>query len=98
MKVQDNFTKKAAHSRNAESVTFLYSWEELDQEPLTKAFKKDSEWQASHSSPRPDSRIPLQQVLQEYIAAPNSVSRPIERIYSTSFPSARSHNEVKTGE
>lgn len=40
----DNFTR-AAHSRNAESVTFLYSWEDLDGEAIAQSIQQfDQEW------------------------------------------------------
>ncbi|KJH70220.1 helicase-related protein [Aliterella atlantica] len=40
----DNFTR-AAHSKNAESVTFLYSWDELDSEAIfTSIAQFDTEW------------------------------------------------------
>ena len=40
----DNFTR-AAHSRNAESVTFLYSWDELDREAIAQSIQQfDQEW------------------------------------------------------
>ncbi|MDJ0773370.1 MAG: helicase-related protein [Mastigocoleus sp. MO_167.B18] len=41
----DNFTV-AAHSRNAESVTFFYSWESLDSEAINNSIRQfDAEWQ-----------------------------------------------------
>ena len=41
----DNFTR-AAHSRNAESVTFLFSWERLDNETVTESIQEfDAEWE-----------------------------------------------------
>ncbi|MFN6069299.1 MAG: IPT/TIG domain-containing protein, partial [Pseudanabaena sp.] len=40
----DNFTR-AAHSRNAESVTFLYSWDDLDREAIAQSIQQfDQEW------------------------------------------------------
>lgn len=46
----DNFTR-AAHSRNAESVTFLYSWESrLDAEAIRESIQQfDAEWQQTTS-------------------------------------------------
>ncbi len=46
----DNFTR-AAHSRNAESVTFLYSWESrLDAEAISESIQQfDAEWQQTTS-------------------------------------------------
>lgn len=41
----DNFTR-AAHSRNAESVTFLFSWEKLDRDTVAESIEEfDTEWQ-----------------------------------------------------
>ena len=41
----DNFTR-AAHSRNAESITFLYSTDRLDEEAIRKSIEQfDQEWQ-----------------------------------------------------
>ncbi len=41
----DNFTR-AAHSKNAESVTFLYSWGSLDAEAIFDSIRQfDAEWQ-----------------------------------------------------
>lgn len=41
----DNFTR-AAHSRNAESVTFLFSWQRLDNEAISESIQEfDAEWQ-----------------------------------------------------
>ena len=41
----DNFTQ-AAHSRNAESLLFLYSWEEMDAEAIADSIRQfDAEWQ-----------------------------------------------------
>ncbi len=61
----DNFTR-AAHSRNAESVTFLYSWEQLDQETIEQSIQEfDSEWQRQDLAYDLTQEF-LQQVLQEY--------------------------------
>ncbi|MGJ3250529.1 MAG: helicase-related protein [Elainellaceae cyanobacterium] len=41
----DNFTR-AAHSRNAESVTFLFSWDKLDREAIAESIQEfDAEWE-----------------------------------------------------
>lgn len=41
----DNFTW-AAYSKNAESVTFLYSWEKLDAEEISNSIRQfDTEWE-----------------------------------------------------
>lgn len=61
----DNFTR-AAHSRNAESVTFLYSWEKLDSEAIEQSIEEfDSEWQRSDLAYDLTQEF-LSQVLQEY--------------------------------
>lgn len=60
----DNFTR-AAHSRNAESVTFLYSWERLDQEAIADSIQQfDQEWQRQDIAFDLSQEF-LQQVLQE---------------------------------
>jgi hypothetical protein len=61
----DNFTG-AAHSHNAESVTFLYSWEQLDRETIEQSIQEfDSEWQRQDLAYDLTQDF-LQQVLQEY--------------------------------
>jgi hypothetical protein len=68
----DNFTR-AAHSRNAESVTFLYSWEQLDQETIEQSIQEfDSEWQRQDLAYDLTQEF-LQQVLQE-IRSPRSAT------------------------
>lgn len=75
----DNFTR-AAHSRNAESVTFLYSWEELDQETIDQSIQEfDSEWQRQDFSYDLTQEF-LQQVLQEYDRRTESRQPRIEQI------------------
>ncbi len=60
----DNFTR-AAHSRNAESVTFLYSWDDLDKESILDTINQfDTEWQ-DHNLTFELSQEFLQQVLTE---------------------------------
>jgi hypothetical protein len=60
----DNFTR-AAHSRNAESVTFLYSWEQLDAETVTQSIQQfDAEWERQDIAFDLSQEF-LQQVLRE---------------------------------
>lgn len=60
----DNFTR-AAHSKNAESVTFLFSWDRLDSEAISQSIQEfDQEWQRDDVS-FDLSREFLQQVLIE---------------------------------
>jgi hypothetical protein len=62
----DNFTR-AAHSRNAESVIFLKSWDSLeDQETIQQSIDEfDSEWQRQDITEDLSQEF-LRQVLQEY--------------------------------
>ncbi|PSB65367.1 helicase [Chroococcidiopsis cubana CCALA 043] len=59
----DNFTR-AAHGRNAESLLFLYSWEEMDAEAIADSIRQfDAEWQ------RQDTTFDLsQEFLQQVLA------------------------------
>jgi len=71
----DNFTQ-AAHSRNAESLLFLYSWEDMDAEAIADSIRQfDAEWQ------RQDTTFDLsQEFLQQVIAERNrraQASQPV---------------------
>ncbi len=60
----DNFTV-AAHSKNAESVTFFYSWESLDSEEINSSIRQfDAEWQREDITFDISQEF-LQQVLKE---------------------------------
>ncbi|MDX2244700.1 MAG: hypothetical protein NW224_28840, partial [Leptolyngbyaceae cyanobacterium bins.302] len=60
----DNFTR-AAHSRNGESVTFLYSWASLDREAVEQSIQEfDQEWQRQDFAYDLSQEF-LQQVLKE---------------------------------
>jgi superfamily II DNA or RNA helicase len=93
----DNFTR-AAHSRNAESVTFLYSWEQLDQETIEQSIQEfDSEWQ------RPDLAYDLtqeflQQVLQEYDRRVQQRQPKIDTITPPELPPGETTEVTITGE
>ncbi len=71
----DNFTQ-AAHSRNAESLLFLYSWEDMDAEAIADSIRQfDTEWQ------RQDTTFDLsQEFLQQVLAERNrraQASQPV---------------------
>ena len=60
----DNFTR-AAHSDNGESVTFLYSWENLDAPAIADSIRQfDAEWEREDTTFDLSQEF-LQQVLQE---------------------------------
>jgi hypothetical protein len=77
----DNFTR-AAHSRNAESVTFLYSWESLDAEAVTQSIQQfDAEWN------RPDLALDLtQEFLQQVLAESDRRTQLRQPIIDTIAP------------
>lgn len=93
----DNFTR-AAHSRNAESVTFLYSWEQLDQETIDQSIQEfDSEWQ------QPDFAYDLtqeflQQVLHEYDRRAEGRQPRIEQITPAELPPGETTEVKITGD
>ncbi len=81
----DNFTR-AAHSHNAESVTFLYSWESrLDAEALHESIQQfDAEWQQTTSFDL--SQEFLQQVLAERERRAKLRQPVIESLVPDEFP------------
>ena len=81
----DNFTR-AAHSRNAESVTFLYSWESrLDAEAISESIEQfDAEWR--HELTFDLSQEFLQQVLAERDRRAQLQQPVIESITPDEFP------------
>lgn len=93
----DNFTR-AAHSRNAESVTFLYSWEKLDSEAIEQSIQEfDSEWA------RPDLAYDLtqeflQQVLREYDRRVQQRQPRIEQITPEELPPGETTEVKITGD
>jgi hypothetical protein len=93
----DNFTR-AAHSRNAESVTFLYSWEQLDQETIEQSIQEfDSEWQ--HQDLAYDlTQEFLQQVLQEYDRRTQQRQPRIEQITPEELPPGETTEVKITGD
>ncbi|UZQ53700.1 helicase [Trichothermofontia sichuanensis B231] len=94
----DNFTR-AAHSRNAESVTFLWSWNSLeDQETIDQSIQEfDREWQ------HPDLAYDLtqeflQQVLQEYDRRTQQRQPRIEAITPDELPPGETTEVKITGD
>jgi hypothetical protein len=93
----DNFTR-AAHSRNAESVTFLYSWERLDAETVTESIRQfDAEWE------RQDLALDLsQEFLQQVLAESDRRTRlrqaQIESITPDELPPGETTEVTITGE
>ncbi len=81
----DNFTR-AAHSRNAESVTFLYSWESLDREAILQSIQQfDSEWQRQDITHDLSQEF-LEQVRQERDRRAQQKQPSIETITPDEFP------------
>jgi hypothetical protein len=81
----DNFTR-AAHSRNAESVTFLYSWESLDREAILQSIEQfDSEWQRQDITHDLSQEF-LEQVRQERDRRAQQKQPLIETITPEEFP------------
>ena len=93
----DNFTR-AAHSRNAESVTFLYSWEQLDQETIDQSIQEfDSEWQRQDFAYDLTQEF-LQQVLQEYDRRAEGHQPRIEQITPAELPPGETTEVKITGD
>ncbi|WP_414530760.1 helicase-related protein [Nodularia chucula] len=81
----DNFTR-AAHSKNAESVTFLYSWDELDTEAILDSIHQfDAEWQQEDLTFDLSQEF-LQQVLTERDRRSQLKAPVIESITPDEFP------------
>lgn len=94
----DNFTR-AAHSRNAESVTFLRSWDSHeDQETIDQSIQEfDSEWQ--HPDLTHDlSEEFLHQVLQEYDRRTQQRQPRIDQIAPDILPPGQTTEVKITGE
>jgi Helicase conserved C-terminal domain len=83
----DNFTR-AAHSRNAESVTFLYSWDsQLDAEVISESIQQfDREWDNTEYSFDLTQEF-LQQVIQERDRRTQQHQPSIDSITPDEFPS-----------
>ena len=93
----DNFTR-AAHSRNAESVTFLYSWEKLDSEAIEQSIEEfDSEWQRSDLAYDLTQEF-LHQVLQEYDRRAKERQPRIDQIAPGELPPGETTEVKITGE
>lgn len=89
----DNFTR-AAHSHNAESVTFLYSWEQLDRDTIEQSIQEfDSEWQRQDIAFDLSQEF-LHQVLQEYDRRAQQRQPHIEQITPDELPPGET-TEVK---
>jgi Helicase conserved C-terminal domain len=93
----DNVTR-AAHSRNAESVTFLYSWEQLDQETIEQSIQEfDSEWQRQDLAYDLTQEF-LEQVLQEYDRRAQQRQPRIEQITPDELPPGETTEVKITGD
>lgn len=93
----DNFTR-AAHSRNAESVTFFYSWEKLDTEAITQSIQEfDAEWQREDLTFDLSQEF-LRQVLEERDRRARLQQPIIETITPTEFPPGETTEVTITGE
>lgn len=93
----DNFTR-AAHSRNAESVTFLYSWEQLDQETIEQSIQEfDSEWQRQDLAYDLTQEF-LEQVLQEYDRRTQQRQPRIDQITPEELPPGETTEVKITGD
>lgn len=93
----DNFTR-AAHSKNAESVTFIYSWEsEMDSDAVNDSIRQfDAEWQ------REDTTFDLSQEFLHQVLAERDrrvqLSQPvIESITPDEFPPGETTTVEITG-
>lgn len=93
----DNFTR-AAHSRNAESVTFLYSWENLDRETIAQSIQQfDQEW--THQDLAFDISLEfLQQVKAERDRRAQFQQPQIKTISPDQFPSGETTEVEITGD
>ena len=93
----DNFTR-AAHSRNAESMTFLYSWDELDAQTILDSIQQfDGEWQDQELSFDLSQEF-LQQVLRERQRRQEQQKPVIESITPDKFPSGETTTVEITGQ
>lgn len=93
----DNFTR-AAHSRNAESVTFLYSWEPLDQETIEQSIQEfDREWRRQDLAYDLTQEF-LNQVLQEYDRRSQQRQPRIEQITPDELPPGETTEVKITGD
>jgi hypothetical protein len=81
----DNFTR-AAHFQNAESVTFFYSWDRLDEETIKESIEQfDREWQRDDLSFDLTQEF-LQQVLRERECRAQQKQPAIDSITPDEFP------------
>lgn len=92
----DNFTR-AAHSRNAESVTFLFSWENLDSEAIQESIQEfDTEWEREDLTFELSQEF-LRQVLAESNRRTNLNNPIIEAITPEEFTSGETTQAFITG-
>ncbi len=94
----DNFTR-AAHSRNAESLTFLWSWgSQEDQETIEQSIQEfDSEWQRQDLAYDLTQEF-LNQVLQEYDRRSQQRQPRIEQITPDELPPGETTEVKITGD
>jgi hypothetical protein len=93
----DNFTR-AAHSKNAESVTFLYSWDELDTEAILDGINQfDAEWEQEDVTFDLSLEF-LQQVLIERERRSQLKTPIIETITPDEFPPGETTTVEITGQ
>jgi superfamily II DNA or RNA helicase len=92
----DNFTR-AAYSKNAESVTFLYSWDDLDTETIHESIRQfDTEWQREDTTFDLSQEF-LQQVLAERERRTKLKQPIIETITPDEFPPGETTTVEITG-
>ncbi|WP_417040599.1 helicase-related protein [Cylindrospermopsis raciborskii] len=93
----DNFTR-AAYSRNAESITFLYSWDELDTETILENIRQfDREWEREDIAFDISLEF-LQEVLAEKERRSQLKTPVIDCITPDTVPSGKTTNVEITGQ
>jgi superfamily II DNA or RNA helicase len=92
----DNFTR-AAHSTNAEAVTFLYSWDDLDRIAIAESIQQfDREWEQNNLAFDLTQEF-LQQVLAERERRTQQQQPIIESISPEEFPPGETTTVEITG-
>lgn len=93
----DNFTR-AAHSRNAESVTFLFSWENLDSEAIQESIQEfDTEWEREDLSFELSQEF-LRQVLEERDRRAKLKQPAIDTVTPNTLPPGETTEVTVTGD
>lgn len=93
----DNFTR-AAHSTNAEAVTFLYSWDDLDRIAIAESIQQfDREWERDNLAFDLSQEF-LQQVLAERERRTQQQQPIIESISPEEFPPGETTTVEITGQ